>query len=173
MNSKFDDFSDLLNENLEIKSNRNPFNITQIKLEYYHFMSGDIDFGTPTTTSIELVAEYDFNRQKMIWNKIVSHSYYGFNSNYSQETITYKEEIDNSIIEQLEKIDLRNLKNNYFTDSNPQRFSHFELNYNYFFKIVWTKDQELDELSQIIEILDFDNIIKEEIRKVNEKMKSR
>ena len=45
------------------------------------------------------------------------------------------------LIKNLESCDLRDLKNNYFTEENPERFTHWELTYNNYFKIV----EELNE----------------------------
>ena len=92
---------------------------------------------------------------------------------YKDSTDTYEEKIDGNIIKELEIYDLRNLKNNYFTDKNPERFTHWEVEYNYYFKIVGTYDQEPEEIKKISEILNFKQIIEEETNKIKKKLNSK
>ena len=55
---------------------------------------------------------------------------------------------------------------NYFTEENPERFTHWEITYNNRFKIVGTYDQEIEELINIKRILEFKKIIEEENKKI-------
>ena len=89
-----------------------------------------------------------------------------------QNTDNYDEQIENpdEIIKEIEKNDLRELKNNYFTEENPERFTHWELTYNNYFKIVGTYDQNVVEFDKISDILNFKNIIDEETKKVQDKL---
>ena len=66
----------------------------------------------------------------------------------------------------LENNDLRNLKNNYFSDDKVQRNPHWELEYNNYFKISGTFDQEPKEIKKVISILNCENIINEALKKV-------
>ena len=149
----------------------NEFELKQLKLTFHHFSSGDLYKGMPLATSVELKNEYNFEKREEYWVKVVSHTYVSLEESHKDSTDTYEEKIDGNIIKELETYDLRNLKNNYFTDRNPERFTHWEIEYNYYFKIVGTYDQELEEIKKISEILNFKQIIEEETNKIKEKVK--
>lgn len=109
----------------------------------------------------------------MLWQKTVIHKY--FDIYKAKEVITdkYIEELKDTekLITQIEKNDLRNLKNNYYTDKHPESFSHWELSYNNYFKIAGTYDQVIEEFKQIVEILEIKKIIGIEKKKVFKKLK--
>ncbi len=148
----------------------NEFKLSQLKLTHNHFSSGMIDEGTPCETSVELKSKYDFDTGEKYWIKKVSHTYISLEDIHKETTDTHEEKIDETLIKDLEEYDLRNLKNNYFTDRNPERFTHWEVEYNHYFKIVGTYDQELKEIKKISEILNFKQIIEEETNKIEDKV---
>lgn len=160
-----EDFSSVLNINVERKKEK--YKLYNIMFIHYYFNSGDIEVGNPIFTSVELKSNYNYEMQKLEWNKIIKHSYYGYNDNF-ESIINEREEklSDFELITELENIDLRDYKNNYFTDSDTDRFTHWEIHYNDYFSIVGTYDQEFKEVNKIKEILDVKNIIQEEIEKV-------
>ena len=151
----------------------NEFELKQLKLTFHHFNSGELNKGMPLATSVELKNEYNFEKKEEYWVKVVSHTYVSLEESYKDSTDTYEEKIDGNIIKELEIYDLRNLKNNYFTDKNPERFTHWEIEYNYYFKIVGTYDQEPEEIKKISEILNFKQIIEEETNKIKKKLNSK
>jgi len=167
-----DNFEDIINENIEIKRNNNPFKISQLKLTNYYWNSGDIDVGMPISTSVELNCKYNFDKEILEWTKKVSHTYLSLYDTFEEVTDTYVDKLQNAeeIISKLEEHDLRNLNNNYFTDENPERFTHWEITYNTYFKIVGTYDQELDIFKKFSELLDFKKIMDEELKKVEDKL---
>ena len=167
-----DTFEDIINENITIERNNPPFKLTQLKITNYYWNSGEIDVGMPISTSIELTCKYNFEKDTLEWFKEVSHTYLSLTNSFEKTTDTYKEEMKNAneIISELEKYDLRNYKNNYFTEKNPERFTHWEINYNNYFKIVGTYDQELEVFNKISNILNFKEIMDLEIKKVNDKI---
>lgn len=171
MNNEFDDFSNAI-DNINVDRKKNTFEINQLKIEHFHWNSGDIDVGMPITTSVEMTCNYNFEKEKLEWKKIISHTYLSLENGKEYTTDTYDEEIDNpdELIEKIQNYDLRDLKNNYFTEENPERFSHWELTYNNYFKIVGTYDQEISKFKKISELLDFKKIIDEEVKKVQEKL---
>ena len=142
-------------------------------MTFHHFSSGELNKGMPLATSVELKNEYNFEKKEEYWVKVVSHTYVSLEESYKDSTDTYEEKIDGNIIKELEIYDLRNLKNNYFTDKNPERFTHWEIEYNYYFKIVGTYDQEPEEIKKISEILNFKQIIEEETNKIKKKLNSK
>lgn len=169
MNNEFDDFSNIIDDDIKIEREKTPFELTHLKLEHFHWNSGDIDAGMPVTTSVELKCEYNFEKEKIDWKKTISHTYLSLEDCHNQTSLCYTEIIeDNNIIKEIEKYDLRNLKNNYFTDQNPDRFTHWELTYNNYFKISGTYNQEIEEYKKISELLDFKKIIETETNKIRE-----
>lgn len=167
-----DNFENIINENIKIERNNIPFKITQLKLTHYYWNSGDIDVGMPISTSIELTSKYNFETDTLEWNKIITHIYISLEDCYKTITDSYRVRLFNSneIISRLEKNDLRNFNNNYFTDENPDRFTHWEITYNTYFKIVGTYDQELEVFKKFSELLNFKEIMETEIKKVDEKL---
>ncbi len=167
-----DNFEDVITENLKIERNNIPFKLTQLKLTNYYWNSGDIDVGMPVSTSIELNCKYNFEKDMLDWYKKVSHTYLSFENCHEEITDSYTEELTNAndLISKLEENDLRELKNNYFTDENPDRFTHWEITYNTYFKIVGTYDQELEVFKKYNELLNFKDIMEAEIKKVDEKL---
>lgn len=171
MNNEFDDFSNAI-DNIKVDRKKSAFEISQLKIEHFHWNSGDIDVGMPITTSIELACNYNFKKEKLEWKKIVSHTYLSLKNYKDSTTDTYEEEIANpdGLIKKLENYDLRELKNNYFTEENPERFTHWELTYNHYFKIVGTYDQIVSEFEKISDILNFKKIIDDENKKIQNKL---
>lgn len=171
MNNEFDDFSNAI-DNIQVDRKKNTFEINQLKIEHFHWNSGDIDVGMPITTSIELISNYNFEKEKLDWKKIVSHTYLSLENDREQTIDTYEEELENSydLTKNLESCDLRDLKNNYFTEENPERFTHWELTYNNYFKIVGTYDQNIEEFEKISDILNFKKIIADEDKKIQDKL---
>lgn len=170
---KYDDFNDLLNDNIE-KDEKRPFSISQIKLTHYHWNSGEVDLGSPIKTSIELSSEYDFEKNKLVWTRTVTHIYHSINGRKEPSINTFSEEIEaNNLISKINEIDLRKLKNNYYTETMPERFTHWEIRYNNYFKIVGTYDQELSSYKKLCNILEFEQIINQELDKVESKIKNK
>lgn len=173
MNNNFDDFSNAIN-NIEVNREKNKFKLNQLKIEHYHWNSGDIDAGMPVSTSIELVCNYNFEKEKLEWKKIISHTYLDLNNYRKHVTATYEEDIANpdELIAEIEKYDLRELNNNYFTEQSPESFTHWEISYNYYFKIVGTYDQRINEFEAISNLLNFKKTISNEVRKIQEKVRN-
>ena len=126
----------------------------------------------PRSTSIELTSIFDYEMNERKWIKTISHRYTSFDNNLENTTDTYIEDKNdfNQLIAEIQNYDLRDLKNNYYTDERPENFSRWELTYNNYFKIVWTQDNIVDELVKIMELLNIKKIIEEEINKVREKL---
>jgi hypothetical protein len=163
---ELDDWNDI---NIEVERDKKEFKLTQLKLNHYYWNSGEIDNEKAINTSVELISRYNIDTDKLEWKKIISHTY--ISSNEKETTDTYEEDINEEIIKEIEKYDLRDLKNNYFTEETPEKFTYWEITYNNNFKIVGTYDQEIDEFINIKRILDFNKIMKEEIVKIQNKLK--
>ena len=144
------------------------FKLNQLKLEHYYFFTGDLAKGMPIKTSIELKQKYDYEKNSLIWEQTVSHTYFDLDDYQKETTSTYTAVTDGEVIKEIEKYDLRNLKNNYFTDEKPDNFSHWEINYNNYFKICGTYKQVIKEFTENSEILNFGDIMNIEIKKVKD-----
>lgn len=151
-----------------IDSQDDNFQIKKLELVHHHFNYGEKETGMPISTSIEVISELDLEQESTIWFKKVTHKYYGIFDADIEETDSFIEQIDNpeELLEQIKSVNLRNLKNNYFTETTPEKNSHWEINYNYFFKIVGTFDKEIDEYKYLCNILGFNQIIDLELDKI-------
>jgi len=159
---------------MELINNNTNFKLTNLKFTKYHFMSGEVYNGCPIKTSIEIKFDnYNLSTNKEITTKCIVHTYM-LEHNFEKQTNFHQYELENSenIIKSLEQIDFKNLKNNYFSNDSFHRHSHWELEYNDYFKIVGTFDNEIDEIKEIKRILDFEQIERQELEKVEEKIKN-
>ncbi len=168
----YENFEDIINKDIEVEVKKTPFKINHLKISHYYWNSGEINIAMPISTSIELISKYGFEKDKLEWNKKVTHTYLSLENCQEKTADSYTEKLVNAdeIISELEENDLRNLKNNYFTDAEPERFTHWEITYNTRFKIVGTYDQELAEFKKISELLNLKKTMSDELEKVNEKI---
>ena len=153
-------------------SRNHPFKLTQLKIEHYYLSFDNIEAGAPISTSVELTCEYSYEADRLNWNKTISHKYRSFD-NYEQECIdSYTEnfEMSENILSKIEFNDLRNLKNNYFSEEEPDNLTHWEITYNNSFKIVGTYDQLIPEVELIGDLLGLKMIMNQELKKVHEKI---
>lgn len=159
---------ELISKEINSSSNREPFKLSQLKYTKHHWMSGEIVNGCPITTSIEIKPEMLGNK----WKVSIIHKYM-LEDNYEEKIINKQYDLpdEKAILEILEKEDLRDLKNNYFSDDKIQRYSHWELEYNYYFKISGTFDNEPDEVKKVVSVLNCENIINDALKKVDEIIK--
>ena len=128
------------------------FKLNQLKLTYYYMDEKDGFYGSPISTSVEI--KYEDN--KLI--KEIKHVFYGGEDKYIEEA-------NSELLNELSKIDLRKLNNNYYTDNSPENLSHWEINYNNIFYIVGTFNQLVLEFTTLSRLLDFNNIRKKELSK--------
>ena len=159
---------ELISQEINASFNREVFKLSQLKYTKHHWMSGEIVNGCPITTSIEIKPEMLGNK----WKVNIIHKYM-LENNHEEKIINKQYDLPNEkiILEILEKEDLRNLKNNFFSDDKIQKYSHWELEYNYYFKISGTFDREPKEVKKIVNILNCENIINEALAKVDEIIK--
>ncbi len=161
MDNEYGDLKDII-----VNRDKSVFKITELKLEHFHFNSGEMDSGMPISTSIELTCNYNYEKDKLEWKKIVSHTYVSIDDKEEYTTDSYEEKIEDEIIKKIEAYDLRELKNNYFTEEEPESLSHWEITYNNYFKITGTYDQRVNEFEKISDILDLKKTIEKECKKI-------
>ena len=166
------DFMDLLNDEIGEVIDTTPFSINNIKLTHFYFNDGDYDVGSPIKTSLELSCDYNFETQRLIWTKTVSHTYYNLTGGKEHETDSNSSELSDcdELIKSLNNIDLRQLSNNYFTNKSPEKYSHWELSYNNYFNITGTYDKEIEEVKRISYLTCFKEVIKDECKKITDKI---
>ncbi len=149
--------------------NNDKLDLDQIKYECF-FSTVDAPYsGMPINFSVDLRSKFDIKSRKRIWIKTILCSFISYQNINEKETRKREEKLENSteIIKRLEEIDLRNLKNNYFTDFIPEKFSRWELTYNHYFKVVGTFDREVEEIKEVSKILDVKKIMDSELNKEN------
>lgn len=172
MNTQYlDEIKKLIDEKEKTINNtpsREPFKLSQLKYTKHHWMSGEIVNGCPITTSIEIKPKMLGNK----WKVSIIHKYM-LEDNHEKKAINKEYDLPSqeTVLEILESNDLRDLKNNYFSDDKIQRYSHWELEYNYYFKISGTFDQEPEEVKKVVSVLNCENIINEALKKVDEIIK--
>ena len=152
-----------LNSELEHKHNEEKFELVHLKYTVFHWMSGAIANGDAIETSIEIGPEMFGDK----WKLNVIHKYI-LESDFNGKSIKEQYDLNNQdeIIKLLENNDLRNLKNNYFSNDKIQRYSHWELEYNNYFKISGTFDNQPEQIKNIVNILDCEKIIQDILSKV-------
>ncbi len=156
-----------LDQKEELKLNtKEPFELSHLKYTKYHWMSGAISDGCPITTSIEINREMLSNK----WKVNIIHKYM-LAKEHEEKIISHQYDLPNQeiVLKTLENNDLRNLKNNYFSDDKIESYSHWEVEYNYYFKIAGTFDLEPDEIKEVVNVLNCNKIIEEELLKVEKK----
>lgn len=137
-------------ENIKVEREKKEYKLTQLKLTHYYWNYDVYKENIPVTTSIELISKNikEEGPYAYEWHKIIRHTHEDKRVDIKDEKLTNLD-----IVKELEKYDLRELKNNYFTEFEPECNTHWELEYNDHFKITGTYDQMIDEIRKISEIL--------------------
>lgn len=150
MNNEYDSFMEAIKD---IKIEKPEFKLSQIKIEHFYFNYDNTEDKAPVQISIEL--------KKGINSKIITNTFIDPNNHNKTIEENYSIDISNveEVLKEIEKIDLRDLKNNYYNEK--ESYTHWSIIYNNEFKIVGTYDQEIEEFKKISEILN----LKEEINK--------
>lgn len=173
MDAVYDDFDRDAIKNIKVERERKPFKLSKLKIEHFYFNSGDYSVGTSISTSLEISSKYDFVTQKNIGLINVAHNYYGLDGKVKIRKREGRVEDYEGLLINLEKNDIRDLKNNLFTEDAPERFTFWELSYNYHFRITGTYDQMPNEVAGMIETLKFKDICDGECQNIkNEISKS-
>ena len=128
------------------------------KIKYTkHVASGDIAEGVTISTATEVQKTMDgyvLTTYKTYYTKNDDPNEFEFKRATSKESITIDEKEGSKFFKDLNKLNFENLKNNYFTDKGPQRYSSWIVEYNDYFKIVGTFDQEIEEVKKLKELLE-------------------
>ncbi len=145
-----------------------PFKLHQIKITHYYFNHFVVETLSPVYTSVEIKCKFNYETYNLEWHKNIEHAYYGFNQTSPIINKTTTQINSNELINELNKIDLRKINNNFYTDLIPENYKRWEILYNDYFKIVGTYNNEINELKEIKKLIDFDNIVKNELIKMDE-----
>ena len=161
MNDDFNniDFSKIERINYEVK-------INNITLTHFYQDLGEKYAGKPIKTSIKL------EKVNNIWKEIIIHYYLDFqNLETIKENITEIENIKIAeFIQKLEKYNLKDYKNNYYTQDPEENSEYWQIEYNDKFKITGTYDSQIDILILLINFLEFSKIKKFESEKIKMKL---
>lgn len=173
MSDNFEEYKNIPDEKM-ILNNGNDFKINQLKIEHFYWDLGDVVPGLPISTSVEIYKDFEENKSKYTWKEKISHTFLDINNPVNRSIRVHTIVLDNpeNILNELEKVNLRELKNNYFSDEKPDCFTYWQITYNNNFKIVGTYNYEIPEYKKIKEILDFSSIVENELKKVKELLKN-
>ena len=138
--------------------------ITNIKLSKHYSNPGLLYSGFISLISVSIEKGYSSIK------RIIEYTFIEKGGTHKTNTFTKTLENDD-ILKEIGTYKLYELKNNYYTDGIPFRYSYWELNYNSKFKIAGTKDQKPIEVSKIEKLLNFSEIIDVITKKVKEDTK--
>ena len=136
---------------VEVEKTREKFELIQIKISNYYEFDNDFISGSIVSNSIEII------NNKMI----ISIDY--IDDSLNRLTDIIEKEISTDILHHLEKIDLRDIKNNYIYEDTG---NYWSIEYNNIFKICGDFVNTIDEYNKVIEIIDYKNIIKNRIEEI-------
>jgi len=136
-----------LNNDIE----RDKFELTQLKVSNYYLYEKDHNIGQVVSNSIEIID-----------NKMIITINY-IDNNLEEVIDVFDKNIELDIINELEKIDLREINNNYVYEDNG---NYWSIEYNNKFKICGDFNNIIDEYSNIIKIIDYKNIIDNRLREI-------
>ena len=149
-------FDELENEILEDK-----FVLKNLNYTHYYFSDRDNYIGGIISTSVRI---YPNNNK---WTKRIVTKY--FDSNLLEKEISYERDLDESIVQKIEKnVDLRKLNNNYSNEILMGDDERFELIYNNIYKTIGTVDKHIKEIDFIKDILLINDVIEDEQKKVSD-----
>ena len=142
--NEFDDFSDLLIQSFT--GEKSNFAVKQIKYVHHFLNDGEVYENKPLYLSVELCKLEDKVVRKIEYSRYVDNSL----------KTEFEEEDFNDVFDQINSLDLRSLKNNYY-DEEEIFNEYFELVYNNDFKIVGTKGLMPEEIFKIYNLLGVKN----------------
>ena len=121
--------------------------------------------GSSCFTRLNIISDFDYIERKFNFKGHVIHTYRDFNDEFDIKAIEKIIDIPNSLVEEINKLNLEELKNNYYNKDNNKEY--WIINYNKLFYIVGTYDSELNEVDTLLELVNFEDIKKECLDEVN------
>ena len=140
----------------------NLYNITDINFTHYY---DDNELGGSSCyTRLNIISDFDYIDRKFSFKGQIIHTYRDYNDEFDIKTIEKNIDITNNIVEEINKLNLEELKNNYYNKDNNKEY--WVINYNKLFYIVGTYDSELNEVDTLLELVNFENIKNECLEEV-------
>lgn len=148
-------------DKLEDQILEDSFVLKNLNYTHYYFSDPDNYVGGIISTSVRVYPNKD------IWTKRVVTTY--FDSNLSEREISYERDINEDVINSIEKnVDLRKLDNNYSNEKLTGNEDTFELIYNNIYKVLGTTDKHIKEIDYIKDMLMINDILEDEKKKVSD-----
>ena len=140
----------------------NLYNITDINFTHYY---DDNELGGSSCyTRLNIISDFDYIDRKFSFKGQIIHTYRDYNDEFDIKTIEKNIDITNNMVEEINKLNLEELKNNYYNKDNNKEY--WVINYNKLFYIVGTYDSELNEVDTLLELVNFENIKNESLEEV-------
>ncbi len=153
---------EIYNNEEEYIIKNNNYKITD--LIYTHYYDDKELGGSSCYTRLKIISDYDYIERRFSFKGKIIHTYRDYNDEFDIRTIEKNIDISNELVEEINKLNLEDLKNNYY---NPElRKEYWTINYNKLFYIVGTYDSNLNEIDSLLELVGFKDIEKECLKEV-------
>ena len=140
----------------------NTYNITD--LIFTHYYDDNELGGSSCYTELRIISDYDYVERKFNFSGKIIHSYRDYNDEFNIQMIDKSINISNSIVEEVNKLNLEELKNNYY--NKEIRGEYWVVNYNKLFNIVGTYDNMPEEIDRLLDLVKFTEIKEECLKEV-------
>ena len=153
---------EIYNNEEEYIIKNNNYKITDIS--FIHYYDDKELGGSSCSTELKIISDYDYIERRFSFKGKIIHTYRDYNDEFDIKTIEKNIGISNEIVEEINKLNLEELKNNYY---NPElKREYWVINYNKLFYIVGTYDNELEEIDRLLELVNFKDIEKQCLKEV-------
>ena len=153
---------EIYNNEEEYVIKNNNYKITDISFTHYY---DDNELGGSSCfTELRIISDYDYIERKFSFKGKIIHSYRDYEDEFDIKTIEKNIDISNELVEKINKLNLEDLKNNYY---NPElKKEYWVINYNKLFYIVGTYDLLVDEINELLELINYKSIEEECLKEV-------
>lgn len=153
---------DIYNNEEEYIIKNNNYKITD--LSFTHYYDDNELGGSSCFTELRIISDYDYIERKFNFKGKIIHSYRDYEDEFDIKTIEKNIDISNDLVEKINKLNLEDLKNNYY---NPElKKEYWVINYNKLFYIVGTYDLLVDEIKELLELINYKKIEEECLKEV-------
>ncbi|MBQ6539078.1 MAG: hypothetical protein IJL76_02240 [Bacilli bacterium] len=145
---------EIYNNEEEYIIKNNNYKITDLNFTHYY---DDTELGGSSCfTELRIISDYDYIERRFNFKGRITHAYRDYNDEFDIKTIEKSIDITNELVEEINKLNLEELRNNYY---NPElKREYWVINYNKLFYIVGTYDNLVDEIKRLLELINYKEI---------------